>query len=499
MALLSSGNVAFYHPLDSVTDWNGSDWSTDPPGTSSLFSVSGKLGTCITRPAGPTAQIVNTAYPGSGSVTRYTFVAWATIDEADADFFVGAVSSDSSVLQIAQLFKNGTLKIYYGDGASNFDFTANIPVIGSGSFDFYVIDLEISGTTWILRHSINGVPFTVESSETHPAFTGAPEYGTIGSRTKLDEVVLWRNLADPFTSDEINDLYNLANAGKGMDEFGDFTPHASSGDLFISGPELVSASSNLVIFGPIATSGRWIDELAVWGGNFEEFTNNELARLHTLGRTLDLPLNKYTEIINISGDLFIYATGDASGSTPLLIFAPPPDIFNTKSLYINGRDDVVVSGDLYINGHIDSVSSGDLFIVGPQLVSGETSLFIKVFDDVEILAKPFDWLLRSSDHHPQIIGILESATSVNIQLWEITDGQNSLVSVVSSGCYQIGDTGRWAWSTVNLPTYITNQRQYFYVMTANNDETFTGQFFLELPEDAKWIYPENQNDYILQI
>lgn len=97
MSLLHPENAAFYHPLDSVTDWNGSDWSTDSPGTSSLFSVSGKLGTCITRPGGPAAQIVNTTYPGSGSVTRYTFAAWATIDEADADFLIGSISSDSSV------------------------------------------------------------------------------------------------------------------------------------------------------------------------------------------------------------------------------------------------------------------------------------------------------------------------------------------------------------------------------------------------------------------
>ena len=115
------------------------------------------------------------------------------------------------------------------------------------------------------------------------------------------------------------------------------------------------------------------------------------------------------------------------------------------------------------------------------------------------LARPLDWLLQTSDHFPQILGTLEGAASVNIQLWEITNGQNDLVSIVSSGCYQIGDTGRWAWSTANLPTYTTHQRQYFYIMIANSDGTFTGQFFLELPENAKWSSPENQSDYILQI
>ena len=135
-------------------------------------------------------------------------------------------------------------------------------------------------------------------------------------------------------------------------------------------------------------------------------------------------------------------------------------------------------------GITDGNSIGNLYIFGSDpATSGD-------------LARPLDWLLRTPDYHPQIIGTLDNATTVNIQLWNIANGANTLVSVASSGCYQIGDTGRWAWSTSGLSMYTANQRQYFYMMTADNSDTFTGQFFLELPENTKWIHPRNQNEYL---
>jgi viroplasmin and RNaseH domain-containing protein len=185
--------------------------------------------------------------------------------------------------------------------------------------------------------------------------------------------------------------------------------------------------------------------------------------------------------ITTSGDLFIHGYTDYTASGDLFVY---------------GLDNIEISGNLYIQSHEDIVVSGDLFIDGHIDVSGSApSLFIRGID--AIAARPLDWLLKTSDHYPQIIGTLDGATSANIQLWEITDGQNTPVSVVSSGCYQIGNTGRWAWSTSGLPVYTTYQQQYFYMMTADNSETFTGQFFLEFPENAKWIYPRNLIEYLL--
>lgn len=116
------------------------------------------------------------------------------------------------------------------------------------------------------------------------------------------------------------------------------------------------------------------------------------------------------------------------------------------------------------------------------------------------LGKPIDWLLKTSDHNPQIIGTLGvSVSGVNIQVWDVTDGVNIALIIPNNVCYQIGNTGRWGWSTINLPSIQGNAIHYFYIMTSNLGTTFDGQFTLDLPEGAKWFHPNNQNNYILEI
>lgn len=132
-------------------------------------------------------------------------------------------------------------------------------------------------------------------------------------------------------------------------------------------------------------------------------------------------------------------------------------------------------------------TSGDLFVRG--VVTAQPSS--------GILSKPFDWFLKIADHYPQIIGTFDTpASAVTIQLWDVTNGQNTPVSVASSGCYQISDTGRWGWSTTHLPSLQGNAKHYFYTMTSDVAETFEGQFIWDAPEGAKWIYPSDQGTYI---
>lgn len=134
--------------------------------------------------------------------------------------------------------------------------------------------------------------------------------------------------------------------------------------------------------------------------------------------------------------------------------------------------------------------------------SGNANLFISGAIPVSSgdLARPLDWLLKTSDHYPQIIGTFEIlASTVTIQVWDITDGQNVLMSVANSGCYAIGDTGRWGWSTSGLPTTQGHARHYLYLMTSDTTETFDGQFLMESPEGAKWIHPNSQDDYIRRL
>lgn len=109
-----------------------------------------------------------------------------------------------------------------------------------------------------------------------------------------------------------------------------------------------------------------------------------------------------------------------------------------------------------------------------------------------------DRLSKVSDYDPQLLGTFTNAVNnVTIRLWELSDGQNTVVPVIVSGCSQIGDTERWIWSTSNLPEYTGYRRQLFYAMTADNNETSSGQFFLDLPENPKGMYPISISEFLL--
>lgn len=161
--------------------------------------------------------------------------------------------------------------------------------------------------------------------------------------------------------------------------------------------------------------------------------------------------------------------------------------------------DMVGSGNLFTKGHLNFSVSGDLYTYGKTIDSGNTSLYIRgiVMAPVQTLdqTKSIDWLLRAPDHNPQIIGTFETlANVVTMQVW---DSETTLVSLVNSSCYAIGNTGRWGWSTANLPSIRGNPRFYSYAMTSDAGEIFGGQFVLDVPERAKWIHPDNFEDFIV--
>ena len=138
-------------------------------------------------------------------------------------------------------------------------------------------------------------------------------------------------------------------------------------------------------------------------------------------------------------------------------------------------------------GPLQATDSVNLVIVGTGIVV-----------DVTTLGRPLDWLLKTSDHNPQIIGTFVTTVSgVNIAVWDVTNGANTAMVIPNSGCYAIGNTGRWGWSTSNLPTTQHDARQYFYVMTSDLSTTFDGQFMLDVPEGARWIHPNDMEDYIV--
>lgn len=105
-------------------------------------------------------------------------------------------------------------------------------------------------------------------------------------------------------------------------------------------------------------------------------------------------------------------------------------------------------------------------------------------------ARVIDYLTKTQDFDPQLIGTFTVLPlSVNIEVWDIVNGQNLPVALASSGCYAIGNTGRWGWSTANLPfTNYRDKYQYYYRMISNESETQYGEFFITVPEDGRWSY-----------
>ena len=72
------------------------------------------------------------------------------------------------------------------------------------------------------------------------------------------------------------------------------------------------------------------------------------------------------------------------------------------------------------------------------------------------------------DSPPAIVGELIAGQTVNIQLWE----NGSLVSISSSGCSEIGSTGRYSWSTSGIQVLTASRQQFHWRMTdgTNNDD-----------------------------
>jgi hypothetical protein len=62
---------------------------------------------------------------------------------------------------------------------------------------------------------------------------------------------------------------------------------------------------------------------------------------------------------------------------------------------------------------------------------------------------------------------------------------NSPVSLLSIDCYEIGDTDRWAFSTINLPPLTRRVNQYVFKMMANTAEVFEGEFILKTKKLGK--------------
>jgi hypothetical protein len=110
-------------------------------------------------------------------------------------------------------------------------------------------------------------------------------------------------------------------------------------------------------------------------------------------------------------------------------------------------------------------------------------------------------LIQEFEYRPgkqnSIIGEFETGQTVFVEVW---NGIDSVV-LVSSGCNEIDETGRYSWSINNLGIIPRNRVQYHWRMTDGLSGIQEGDFILFTNENQDGYVPKKNNigDYIKEI
>jgi len=177
---------------------------------------------------------------------------------------------------------------------------------------------------------------------------------------------------------------------------------------------------------------------------------------------------------------------DLDGSNPEILASNLP-----KPLGISLVPAPVDAINLYLKVVEPSNDSTNLFVKGPIFKTNSTNLYLEVTKQKtntsnlyiggigsSVVSDKIATLTRAQDYDPQIISsFANAATSVNVELWNITNGANTVISISNSGCYSIGNTGKWGWSTEYLPQVKELSRQHCYFrMTSDTGEEQCNEF-----------------------
>jgi hypothetical protein len=79
---------------------------------------------------------------------------------------------------------------------------------------------------------------------------------------------------------------------------------------------------------------------------------------------------------------------------------------------------------------------------------------------------------------PSLIGVLTSGLNVVVEVWR--DGDVVPVTAAASGCTEIGNTGKYVFSTAHLPPLTHTREQYHYRMSDGGTNTDEGDFILRV-------------------
>lgn len=289
-----------------------------------------------------------------------------------------------------------------------------------------------------------------------------------------------------------------------------FDEIVTSGDLFVGGVTSYNNNTDLFVLGD-SDSYNSVNLYAYGYVSTHDLSNMFIGGHSTDNDQIYLFTNGYSTI-SFSGNLFTASHSSYNDNLNLFIHGDN-NKNNFINLYICGHIDVYDSLNLFINGNSTDNNQTDLFMHGYSGVADYSNLFIRGDDDrtksIDLFIEgstaststidfSLERLLRTSDHSPQLIGnFTTSPSGVNIEVWDITNGQNLALALESSGCYPIGNTGRWGWSTQYLPTLSGFRELFYYRMTSNLGEIFEGQLILGVPESTKWFHPKDSGNYLV--
>ena len=367
-----------------------------------------------------------------------------------------------------------------------------------------------SGTTWKLLTSIDGESFIDR---------GVQNVGSQGLLTTntdaevflfdpddedqwLDEAVLWAGEPEQFNEFNDLELFKLNRLATILDQpmpsfstaafpvsaSGDlvipttFNVSQSSETLFIKGHTPIESSVALVAQGPVPVSG-----------------GNALVLQGPAGRGMDLVTKGP---IPESGNTTLFTKGPLPLQSSGTLFVEGVQIPNANiDLVIPAVDDILQSsGILFIEGGGLIQNNITLITKGPSAITESgLSLFIEGVSVEAEFDKIVDIFLRTADFNPTVIGLFtSSASGVTIEVFDVIDGVNTQLTLLDDICFAIGDTGRFGWSTENLPDVNRNAGQFVFRMTDSIGETFVGEFFLTNPGDGLSNHPDDFDDYILK-
>jgi len=194
--------------------------------------------------------------------------------------------------------------------------------------------------------------------------------------------------------------------------------------------------------------------------------------------SIPTPNGDFTDVFSCGFD-FVVATRFHGVSDPMGVAV---DWKNKMLYWANRGTSDIMRGSLLASGIVEVFASG--FGAGLDGVA---------LDVPEDPAAGYTWALSdlagSFDNAPQLVGNLDyvgTSGEVTIKVWRLDhDGPVEVTPVGGAGCYPIGDTGRWAWSTAGLPVASNVRTMYYYEMYASSGSVFKGEFVWQTRPDSK--------------